>query len=393
MKRLLWIGDACCDSGFARATHNTLETLQHQFEVSVLGLNYLGDPHPYPYPIYPCWPGKDMFGIGRLKDADGVLARTKPDVIIIQNDPWNIPVYMHTLAQTAPNVPVIGILAVDGKNCRGGDPNGQTAKDRGLHTLVHAIFWTEFAQREARSGGYDGPSSVVPLGVDTSVYRPAPRDAARRAVGLPTDVFLVGNVNRNQPRKRLDLTLAYFAQWLRTYPHEDARLFLHVAPTGETAYDIDQLARYFDLKGRVILSEPGAYKGLPETRLALLYNCFDVGISTTQGEGFGLPTLEMMACGTPQIVPDWSALGEWTRPASTLVPCTSLACTPNEINVVGGIADGHAFVEALEAVYSSPVKQAQMAHAGLVLADLPCYRWSNIGQRIGAIVQGAVNGD
>jgi len=45
MKKLLWIGDAACDSGFSNVTHSVLSFLHNSWDVSVLGVNYRGDPH------------------------------------------------------------------------------------------------------------------------------------------------------------------------------------------------------------------------------------------------------------------------------------------------------------------------------------------------------------
>jgi hypothetical protein len=60
---------------------------------------------------------------------------------------------------------------------------------------------------------------VVPLGVDTDIYKPGDKSAARKKLGIApvkdTD-FIVCNVNRNQNRKRIDLTILYFAEWIRT---------------------------------------------------------------------------------------------------------------------------------------------------------------------------------
>jgi hypothetical protein len=92
-KRLLWVGDAGVPSGFARATHAILDTLRHHYDVTVLGMNYLGDPEVrrlYPYDIYPAAPGGDGLGVGRLV---WVCDRVHPDVIVIQNDGWFIPYY------------------------------------------------------------------------------------------------------------------------------------------------------------------------------------------------------------------------------------------------------------------------------------------------------------
>jgi glycosyltransferase involved in cell wall biosynthesis len=376
MRKLLWIGDAAVASGFARATHYTLDALRQSWDVSVLGLNYRGDPHKYPYPIYPCWPGGDMFGLGRMPE---LISRIRPDVVVVQNDPWNIPEYL----TKAGNAPVVASLAVDGKNCRG----------RGLNGLALAIFWTKFGEQEARLGGYTGPSAVVPLGVDLDIYKPIPKFEARKQRGLPEEMhgaFVVGNVNRNQPRKRLDLTIMFFAEWVKRERISDAYLFLHAAPTGEQAYDIKQLAQYFGISNRVLAVVPEMGQGVSEHALAVTYNCFDVILTTTQGEGFGLTTFEAMACGAVPVYPNWAALGELVGDAGIGVSCPTVACTPNTINAVGGVPDKEETIRALNALYRNRDSLAEYRKHGFALVAQDRYRWDNIGAAFAEAVDEAL---
>jgi D-inositol-3-phosphate glycosyltransferase len=365
-RSLLWVGDAVVASGFARCTHRILKTLCKSWDVSVLGINYTGDPHNYPYPIYPCYRASDIFGLNRVGD---LVSKLKPDVVVLQNDPWNIPEYLKRVG----NVPAVGFLAVDGKNCRGAGMNG----------LRCAIFWTQFAQDEAAKGGYRGYSSVVPLGVDLDIYKPMDKKEARKKLGLPDrvhDAWIVGNVNRNQPRKRFDLVISIFAQWVQEYDVRDAYLYLHAGPTRDTGYDIVQLMKYYGVAHRLIHMEPEMWFGISEKGLATTYSSFDVQFTCTQGEGWGLPAMEGMACGTPLIAPDWSALGEWARPAACLVPCSEIACTPSAINVIGGIIDRRKAVNALNRLYKDRKLYQEHREAGFELAAQPQYRWDNIGK-------------
>jgi glycosyltransferase involved in cell wall biosynthesis len=375
--RLLWSGDACVSSGFARCTHKTLETLVDSWDVAVLGIGTNGDPHDYPYNVYPAFSGGDAFGVGRIRELANHFL---PNVILIQNDPWNFGPFFEELEGL--NVPIVVAAAVDGLNCQGA----------ALNAASHAVFWTSFAEAEARLGGFQREATVIPLGVDLSIYHPTDRTEARESLEItkgrhfPKNAFIVGNVNRNQPRKRLDLTIAYFAEWITTKSIDDAYLFLHVCPTGEKGCDIRQLVRYYGIRDRVILAEPGAGHGVPEAQLARTYNMFDVMLTTTQGEGFGLPTLEGMACGIPQIVPNWSALGDWPGEAVIAVPCTSTGITPGGINVIGGIADRVATIESLDLLYRQKPVREVLRGAGLALAAEPRFHWSNIGQEFDRVL-------
>jgi len=373
MRKLLWVGDAACDSGFAKCTHGVLEVLRRTWEVHVLGINYRGYPHDYPYPIYPCWPGGDAMGV---KSLLRVMDAVHPDLVVLQNDPWNIPHYMKEIAKLKTPPPVVGFIAVDGKNSNG----------KQLNALQMAIFWTEFARAESTLGDLDIPSAVVPLGVDLEVYKPYDRRQARLECSLADEImdsFIVININRNQPRKRLDLTVEYFAEWVHTRKVDDAMLLLHVCPTGDIGINVDQLAKYYDLKGRVLLSEPGVYKGISEEHVAKLYQMSDALLTTTQGEGWGLTTMEAMACGIPCVVPDWSALGEWAAPAALLVPCPNRCTTWGGPNTVGGVPDKTMTVHYLDQLYRDKALHAKHSKAGIDLCARPEYRWENIGQRFG----------
>lgn len=382
MKNLLFIGDAACPSGFARATHAILDTLMNHYNVTVLGINYRGDPHNYPYPIYAAAVGGDSLGVGRVP---WMCEQVKPDVIVVQQDGWFIPYYIAALRKKLSNgeyafpehaaIPVVAAVAVDGVNFR-----GQWIKDVSL-----AVFWTQFGLNEARRGGYTGEATVIPLGVDLDTFYPVDRNEAldRKKAGTLKDRFIIGNINRNQYRKRPDLMIQYFADWIKSRKIKDATLFLQTAPTGDDTVNIVELARYHGVVNQLALCEPEIFYGQSDDDVRDTYNCFDVNITTTQGEGMGLTTLEAMACGTPCIVPDFSALGDWANGAAAMVPCRSNALqsvsSVNGSAVLGGVADESAFINALDTLYANEDHRVMLANAGRMRAMEDRFRWSNIG--------------
>jgi glycosyltransferase involved in cell wall biosynthesis len=388
--RLLWNGDAVAPTGFARATHKILDTLQEHFEVYVLGINYWGDAvgrynaagawvPKYPYPMFPAGLGSDPWGTDRFAE---LLARIQPEIVVIQNDPWNI-------AEQLQRVPAlkehrtVGLLPLDGNNC---------ASAAGLNGLAHAIWYTEHARAEGHRGGYQGTSAAINLGVDRHIYRPQDQAAARARFGLdrklPEGAFIALNVNRNQPRKRIDLTIELFATWVHREKIQDAWLYLHLAPTGDLGWNVGQLARYHGIDQRLIISSKvKANAGLPEEGVAALYAASDVCLSTTLGEGFGLTTLEAMACERATLFPAWSALGEWAAPGGVAVRCSGTSATPNlgmtelPINTIGGVVDGEDFITALDRLYRDKEYRRRVAARGLSLAQEPRFEWGDIGRR------------
>ena len=161
-------------------------------------------------------------------------------------------------------------------------------------------------------------------------------------------------------------------------------LIVALAPSLALAQPVDGQKRI----GFVV--EPHIGHGVDEGQLVNTYCSFDVQLSTTQGEGFGLTTFEGMACGVPQIAPNWSALGELCKDAAFLVPCTTHACTLNGINVVGGIADREATIAALDLLYRDRELRAQMREKGLALVAQPQYRWENVGVAFAEAIEAAL---
>lgn len=382
---LLWVGDATVASGFAEITHNVLHELRDGWELQVLGLNYDGDPHAYPFLRNRIWPasvnGTDYLGLNRIGPLINAI---NPDVIVLQNDGWNIPYYIKAIRKVNKTIPIVGAIAVDGKNVQG----------VWLEDLTFAIFWTKFAENEARLGGYVGPSAVIPLGVDLELYSPMNRKRARQFLAFPKvleDGFIVGTVNRNQPRKRLDLTVSYFAQWAKDFDRRDAYLYIHVAPTGDQGWNLEQLMHYYGFRGankRLIVDRPDVGYGVHPTILSVTYSTFNTQLSTAIGEGWHLPTMEGMACGVVPIVGDQAGLAEWTEDAAIKVPCSEIQVTPGMANIICGVPDRAAVIEALEQVYNHGAED--YIKRGLELVSRPEFRWKNIGKRYDEVLKEVV---
>lgn len=379
MKRLLWIGDAACGSGFARASHHILNELMDRWEIAVIGVNYRGDPHDEKFKVYPAWIGGDILGVGRV---DELLFAFGPDLVVMQTNPWNVPRYMEHLKK---RVPAVGIIAVEGKNCRGDQ----------LNELSHAIFWNEFSRQEAEQGGYTGTSGVAPLGVDLAVFHPGDRLAARKYL-FPNhpetwDAFIVGNVNRNQNRKRIDLSIKYFAEWWKAAGQPNAYLYLHVLPGSTRSCDCKQLALYYGLKGRVVISEPtDVFNGAPEEILVKTYQSFDVFLTTTYGEGHGLTPMEAAACGIPVVAGAYAALGEWGQDALYLVAVGEEGVMPDVNNMLGAAPTRDGVVAALDALYRSQPEREFWGERGRARVNEPRFSWTHIGQRFAEEIERAV---
>jgi len=155
--------------------------------------------------------------------------------------------------------------------------------------------------------------SVIFPGVDTA-YHPI-QDAAvlsdfRRRHCLPEKFILF--VGTLEPRKNLLTLLRAYVQFKRQ-TKTDYKLVLAGSP-GWLYQPIFTAIEELGLRDEVLF--PGF---IAEDELPLWYNTADVFVYPSLYEGFGLPPLEAMACGTPVIVSNASSLPEVVGDAALLV--------------------------------------------------------------------------
>jgi len=179
---------------------------------------------------------------------------------------------------------------------------------------VTSITMSPHGQEQLESVGVS--STYIPHGIDTSVYKPTPDIdgiATREFMGVPKDTFLVGIVaankaNRSIHRKAFAENLLAFATFHKKYTN--SQLYIHSEPSrAYGGFDLAGLLRAVGLdKSAVMLPDPIALRqGYPEGHLAAFYSAFDVLLSTSYGEGFGIPTVEAQACGTRVITSNFAA--------------------------------------------------------------------------------------
>jgi glycosyltransferase involved in cell wall biosynthesis len=175
------------------------------------------------------------------------------------------------------------------------------------------IVYSLSAAKEAARVGLD--VRYVPHGVDTKVYQPGDRKAAREVLKVPDDLYLVGMVAANTgtpSRKAFEPNLRAFRDFHRAHPN--SLLYLHtVMDTTNQGLNLIELCEVLGLQpGKDVIwcDQYMNLLGFPDEYMAHVYNALDVLLSVTMGEGFGIPILEAQACGTPVVVGDWTAMAE-----------------------------------------------------------------------------------
>ena len=137
---------------------------------------------------------------------------------------------------------------------------------------------------------------IVPLGVDTRLFRPRGEDAGPRVRGR-----IVTVISADSPLKGLPTLLRAVAKLVT---ERDVHLMVVGTPSPATRKQAAQL----DLADRVTF-----VSGLPDEAYARMLASAEIAVVPSMYEGFSLPAVEHMASGTPLIASRAGALPEVDR--------------------------------------------------------------------------------
>ncbi|MGQ9626424.1 MAG: glycosyltransferase family 4 protein [Anaerolineae bacterium] len=195
--------------------------------------------------------------------------------------------------------------------------------------------------------------AVIYPGLDGACRPLPPEDVAafRARRGLPERfIFFLGTL---EPRKNVPNLVRAYAL-LRQKGSKGVRLVIAGA-RGWMYEDIFATVEALGLGEEVVF--PGY---IPQEELPFWYNAAEVFVYPSLYEGFGMPVLEAMACGTPAIVADASSLPEVVGGAGLKVPPL----------------DAESLAEAMRLVLSDGDLRQNLSLRGLEKAA--CFSWREV---------------
>lgn len=378
MSKILWYGDACSNTGFARVTHSILDHLSKEHEIVSFGINYQGDPHSYPFKIYPASAHnpQDRFGIGRIQQ---IVEIERPDYIICLNDLWIVNQVwerVHLLKDQF-KFKFIAYFPTD----------SEWYPMPMLRYIEHwdfAITFTpEQAQRLMSHGIKPKKLGVIPHGLDQGKFHVIERDEARKRLGLPLDKFIVFNGNRNQPRKLIDQTIKAFAEFAKD--KEDALLYLNMGEKDlgwaiTELFETEMRRRGADPTAKLAVTPGINYMAAPpDEQLNLIYNAVDIGINTANGEGWGLVPFEHAMCKKPQIVPSHTSCQDIWKDKGLLIDVAAWV-TDKDLGVERGIINYKHAAELIQKLYEDEEYRKKVGDDCYQVTQNPSYRWDKIAE-------------
>jgi glycosyltransferase involved in cell wall biosynthesis len=259
-------------------------------------------------------PKEEGFGYNKIHEY---LEMVNPDVVMIYNDPYTIAKFIESMKHERGKSPYKLWLYVDQVYTGIAQPLVDI-----LHQHADRIYcFTQSWKKKFLEYGQFPDIRVLEHAVDPTVFSCMPSDARkgiRSNMGIPEDATILLNINRNSQRKRLDLTVGGFVGLLKSNPTKPYYLIIasNLQPQTGAYYDIQRIFleelkdNGMDFQAyarRLLLIDTSPPNVWSDEAINQLYNVADIGVNTSDGEGFGLCQLEHMYTGAPQIVTDVGA--------------------------------------------------------------------------------------
>lgn len=287
------------NSGFAQVTKNLLPHLDLPNK-HVWSLGYYGEAHPYQgvnlYPANVNCSWEHPQSIGRF--FDWLFSFQGESTLWTLHDPFRLRAFVNGLNRfKSKGGKLISYVPVDSPL--------QLADKPVIELMDVCVAYSQYGKREILKICPDKHVYVIPHGYDERFIT---IDNARESIfpDIPKDKILVGNVNSNTERKALHRSIQVLAELNKI--EDRFLLYIHANPRG--FFNLKELAYQQGVLDKMIFADQfygeGTRNGLntcPSELLNVIYNSFDLFLSTTYGEGWGLTVSEAATCNIPIAIP------------------------------------------------------------------------------------------
>ncbi len=213
----------------------------------------------------------------------------------LARDRWGVPLVhtAHTLAKVKN-----AALAQDDEP----EPRGRVIGEEQVVAEADRLIANTTAEMSELARLYDADADridVVPPGVDTDVFSPGDRAAARRRLGIDPAEAVIVFAGRVQPLKGPDVVVKALQRLAARYPERRWRAVIVGGNSGtgrRPGHRLDELAARLGVAHLVDFRPP-----VPALELVELYRAADVVAVPSYNESFGLVALEAQAAGTPVV--------------------------------------------------------------------------------------------
>ncbi|RUA17096.1 MAG: glycosyltransferase family 1 protein [Clostridia bacterium] len=186
---------------------------------------------------------------------------------------------------------------------------------RSIRRADHVLADSESSRQDAIRlfGLKPGQVTVVGAGVEPRFHPMSSKETEHVRIKYGLEWPFVLSVSTLEPRKNFDGLIRAFSQ-----ARQKASLPHHLVIAGGKGWLYDDI--FAAVEEEHVQGLVHFLGFVPDEDLPALYNLADLFAFPSHYEGFGLPLLEAMACGTPSLATDTSSLPEIAGDAAYLVP-------------------------------------------------------------------------
>ena len=255
-------------------------------------------------------PKEEGFGFNKIHEY---LEMINPDIVMIYNDPLIIHRFIESMKFDKEKSTYKLWLYIDQVYEGIAKPLIESMNKNAHRIYCFTPYWADIYSKY----GPFPDIRVLENAVDTTLFSKTPegaRSSVRSSMNLPSNAVLMINVNRNSQRKRHDLAIMGFTELITRDPSKPYYYMVVTGLNGQQGayHDIHRIFTMElnrrgvdpnDFAKRLMLVDTSA-KALPDSAINELYNAADIGVNTSDGEGFGLCQIEHLYTGAPQLVTD-----------------------------------------------------------------------------------------
>lgn len=385
-------------TGYAKVSYGLIGELAKLPWLSVVHYGIQGLPSLCPDRTYPSnVKAYDVLALEKTRqngfgfeELAGALTTEAPDLVMIYNDIGVVCQYLEAMDDVKKRLPRTFETWIYLDQVYNTQPPDLLEI---LNAKADMIFtftkeWRTILQKQ----GITRPIDVIPHGVDPALLKPAmSRSEARATLKMPNDTFLFLNVNRNQPRKRLDLLIMAFAELIVKHPQKPIFLMCLCDKGEKGGYPLfDIFAREIQLHGanpehfanRLMVSAQSMQ--FTDEEIRLFYAAADVGVSTADGEGFGLCAFEQMALGIPQVLSDVVGHREYCTEANSMLVKTKVRYyQPHCMTILSGESNAVQPSDFAAAMAQYVLHEdLRRMHGAAAKATVATYTWPTVTTRL-----------
>jgi glycosyltransferase involved in cell wall biosynthesis len=298
-----------------------------------------------------------------VRDA---LLSFKPDIVDIHEEPYSVSCF-EVMSMTRRILPGARTVFYSAQNIHKDYPFPFSWSEQYVYANSSGAYPCSSGVKEVLNAkGFAKQAPVIPLGINTSVFKR--RNVDRSRYGIPQDCVVLGYVGRLEQSKGVQYVIEALGQIKDSFDYRFV-----VIGAGSFQARLREQAQELGIADRVLWLGERPMNEMP-TCLSLC----DVGVvpsvtTKTWREQFGRTAVEFMACGVPVIASDSGSLPEVVSTAGIIVPEQNAG----------------EFAEAIALLISEPELREELQQRGLALVESK-YTWKRVAQMMFDLYQNAL---